>query len=170
MRSSLWVLVILDQRSAVTVQSGCTVNLLSNCDFIGHCVCTVGARVTDCNIWISASLGLAYLKGPWIRSFYGKESVKWSYQSSRATSLLDSTRCNWAKGSLGISNYLRTCVNSGGGGRGIVVKNLGCNGCSSKSVTIKCLCHFPVVMSNYGTTGILAADTYCVFITGIHIL
>ena len=133
-------------------------------------MCTVGARVTDCNLWISASLSLAYLKGPWSRSFDGEESVEWSYQGIWATSLLDSTRCDWTESSLGISNYLRTSVDSGRGSTGIVIKNLGCNGSSRESVTIKCLSHFPVVMGNCGTTGILATDTYCVFISSIDIL
>ena len=96
--SYYWILVVLEIRSTVggVAQSDRTVDLLSNGDFVGNGVSTVGAADADCYVGVTDCLGLADLQGEGRGVDEGDEGIEWGDEGGGAACLLQSAAGDWA--------------------------------------------------------------------------
>jgi hypothetical protein len=95
MRSSLWIFIILYQRSTVTCKSSGTINVLSDSDLVGHSVTIVCACIAHYYVWITTCLSLTDLKRICWR-INRNQTIEWCDQCIGAVWLLNSTSCNRA--------------------------------------------------------------------------
>ena len=153
--SSSRIFIIYKQRSTIAVHGYSTIDMLSDSDLVGDCVSIVGTCITNSNIWISTSLGLANFEGV-SRTVNRNETIEWRNECCSAVGLSHSTGCNWANRpwhitwsySLSVSKSFRESPNDCSGSCNIISIVLGCHRCSCQCNTIWLLSNGPVVMSN----------------------